>query len=136
MGGLAVLNYAHLHPENVLACLSLIPPVSLPWHYANGTPPVASAAATAAELDTAYVNHAGYLAALADHSPYERMTAPDVPTCIWTSDDDVTTNSPLAVEYAATTGIEHHSMGAVGHTFAGGTFSLEWARWLRDQANG
>lgn len=128
MGGLTALNVLHNHPELVVACLAVIPAVSLAYHRGE----------FAAEIDAAYGANPVGGALEDDYSPYHHMTRPDgIPLKIITSSDDDEAPHELADEYAEAVEAEWESMGPVGHTFGGPPDDpnsyprARFARWLR-----
>lgn len=108
MGAIIALNYLRHHPENLNAVAISVPAVSLEWHHDNGYE---------TEIDAAYGDHAGYLAALSTHSPYHAPAEyASVPLRAWISDNDTTAPTALAQEFIdAVPGATRVSLGAVGH---------------------
>lgn len=134
MGGLTALNVLHNHPELVVACLAVIPAVSLDYHR-NQDPNNFTA-----EVDAAYGQNPVGGVLEDDYSPHHHMTRPPgVPLKIITSSDDAQAPHELADAYATAVGAEWESMGPVGHTFGGtvgapGSYNrMNFARWLRAQ---
>lgn len=109
MGTLSGLSYAARNPTVAKAMVSLFPAVDLADMHGQ--------AAFTAEIDAAYTNNAGYLAALATHSPLLQATSlRTLDHKLYTSTNDtVTTPATVAAYIEAVPNAKVQSLGAVGH---------------------
>lgn len=128
-GALTALNWAMRNPSKVVAMALTIPAVSLQGIHDRDP---ASLGLTAA-IDTAYTNHAGYLAGLATHDPSTVANLATLKTLgpitrIWYSTTDNIIDVAEVTTYAAATGSALVNMGAQGHAL--GTAQAEVADWL------
>lgn len=123
MGGLLCGNWARTHTSVVAGIALVTPAVDLTWVHGLSAP-------YPTEVDAAYTDHAGYLAAVSTHSPvaYAASIA-SVPVRIWYSTDD--TLAPLSQQQAFQTAHGNTtlvSLGAAGHnpSAATGTELADW----------
>lgn len=128
MGTLTALNYTLANPSNVLAVAAILPAVSLQSLRDN--------AAYTASVEAAYGGNAGYLAALATHSPLVRaaeFASLGIPMKLWYSTDDTVVIPSTVTDFAAASGASLQSMGATAHTVPD-RFGYESAEWLASHA--
>lgn len=109
MGGCAALNFARRFPNRVEKIGLVIPMLDLGAFYTNNP-------AFQAEIDAAYGNHAGFLAALPTHNPMAFASDIDVPVHIWYSTNDTLCPQAWMSQFEALApDCTKTSMGAVGH---------------------
>jgi predicted alpha/beta hydrolase family esterase len=117
MGCLTVLNWAISNPTKVASIVLVLPAVSLADLHDNRQ--ISTPGDIAAFIDTAYGNHAGYVAALPTHDPNttaNRAALAALPIQVWYSTNDPIADPTIAQSFAAATGAELRSLGAVGHS--------------------
>lgn len=128
MGGCTALNWAMRNPTKVAALALSVPVVSLQGIHDRDPLGIA------ALVDTAYTNHAGYLAALSTHDPSHAANRDVIKTLgprtrIWYSTDDNVIAASEVLAYAGWSGATLDSMGAIGHAHTVGAQSA-MALWL------
>lgn len=122
MGGINAANWSRWQPAKVRSRTFFCPGVNLPHIYADL--PQFDAA-----IDAAYVDHAGYLAALPTHDPTTAANlaadaALKIPTRVYSSTDDPLVRPADQSAYAVGIGAQEISMGAVGHTAPTGSVNV------------
>lgn len=128
MGGATALNWAMRNPTKVAALGLTAPVVSLQGIHDRD--PIGIAAL----VDTAYTNHAGYLAALATHDPSHANNRDVIRTLgprtrLWYSTTDNVIDPAEVLAYAGWSGCTLDSMGAIGHSATTAALSAT-AQWL------
>lgn len=128
MGALLALNWARQNLASVAAVALVTPAVSLQDIHDNNR------GGYAAEIEAAYDGLAAYTAALPTHNPVEYAAELEgVPIEVWRSTTDTICTQATVDAFAATTGAEVHSLGAVGHT-AGALDGQDIANFLLEHA--
>lgn len=122
MGALCALNYLRYHAANVSAVALIVPATNLEDLHDN------HAGAYTSSIETAFTNNAGYLAALATHSPFHHPEAYDlgVPIFALISDDDsiaIASSSKAFID--AIPSATRMSLGNVGHTSTNSTVDIK-----------
>lgn len=110
-GALALLNYARNNPSNVAAIVGIVPVVNLTNFYADN-------AASQTNIDAAYTDHAGYLAALATHDPNLNTAthlSQAIPMKLFYGTSDASIRSADVTSFASAVGATAQSMGATTH---------------------
>lgn len=123
MGGLAVCNWARTNVSKVAAIAMVTPAVDLQMaHDIN--------AGYSTEVDAAFTDHAGFLAAKPTFSPVQfAATLSSIPVRIWYSDNDnMITYSSLTTFASAHGNTTLTSIGAQGHNPSGaqGSDIADW----------
>lgn len=109
MGGCCALNFARRFPSMVEKIGLVIPMLDLEQFYDDN-------AGFRTEIDAAYVNHAGFLAALPTHNPMEFAASIDHETHIWYSTTDtLCPPANMTAFEALAPNCTKTSIGAVGH---------------------
>jgi pimeloyl-ACP methyl ester carboxylesterase len=128
MGALTALNWAMANPTKVAAVGLTAPAVSLQGIHDRD--PIGLAAL----IDTAYTNHAGYVAALPVHDPSHANNRDVIRSLgnrmrVWYSTDDNVIAASEVLAFAGYSGCVLDSMGAIGHAASASALSAV-AQWL------
>lgn len=111
MGGLSLLNRARQNASDFVALALAIPIGNLDYVHDNDVQ------ANAAGIETAYVNLAGWNAAVATHDPVQfAASLSGLPMKLWHADDDIFTPLASYQSFAAANGAVLRSGGNVNHT--------------------
>lgn len=127
MGTLTALNFLRNNPTLVLGMAAGLPAVDLADLHDNAV----ARGITEASIDTAYANHAGYVAALPTHNPSQGDFAAVADKIrLWYSTDDPTTIPARVTAFAAASGATAVSMGATGGHVFDADFAIDVCDYL------
>jgi hypothetical protein len=112
-GALAGFNYAHNNPQNVAAIHGVLPALDLEDLHDRDILGV-----SAAQIDLAYTDHAGYLAAIPTHSPIEYCAdgvLEEIPIQIHSSTNDLASDLDTLNEFSDATNADFIIIGDAKH---------------------
>lgn len=133
MGGLAAMNYARTIPERIAGIILFIFAFDLEW-----THDTLDGGAYADDVDAAYTNHAGYIAALPTHNPAQYATTDlaGIPILAFYNSDDPNGGTDLDADFladmSAVTSVESYTATG-GHALTNFDFA-PLKKWMDEVA--